>query len=614
MTWQKYFFTITLGLFFIGQGIFIIPNLAKASDAPADLLVDSISFSPTEPNAKDNVTVTVSIKNAGTTNLVDFTGIKSIQYNLPDFTTTNNVLNTISRNPTASAPIKPGESFTYTIKGYFTKSGSKTMSFMIDANYSIEESNESNNYKTQEVTVKLSTAEQTQMDLIAKNITVSVYRPLVGEKVTINVQGFLSSTSTLAAIGKPSYSFAGFTLINDVTKTVVPYPTENNPWSMLQNFEYTALGYFTSEGTKSLSFTVNPPSGYTDYNTGNNTATTTVTVDPILDLSLESMKVEKSTTTDSLVNLTANIKNKGNAFTSPFSVKVLLNDTFINNYSYSNGLKNGETKTHNSTISLAQFKTGTNAIRVELSEISGKEVNLNNNSSTANFITTSTPAVVTQPETETESESTSTPKTDTSISSWTTLEKSLVSTIDQNLTQRLKGYILLQVQANGQAWYLDPVTGQKYYLKDGPTAYEALRKFGLGITDTDLAKIPVGIEDRFFDTDTDGDGLNDTLEESLGTDLNKPDTDGDGYTDKAEIQSNYNPLGTGTKTIDANLTNRLKGKIVLQVQSLGQAWYINPKDGKRYYLKDGQAAYEIMRFLSLGITNTDLRKISVGEL
>jgi hypothetical protein len=41
---------------------------------------------------------------------------------------------------------------------------------------------------------------------------------------------------------------------------------------------------------------------------------------------------------------------------------------------------------------------------------------------------------------------------------------------------------------------------------------------------------------------------------------------------------------------------------------------VNPADGKRYYMKDGDIAYEIMRYLSLGITNKDLEKIRIGEL
>ncbi len=193
-------------------------------------------------------------------------------------------------------------------------------------------------------------------------------------------------------------------------------------------------------------------------------------------------------------------------------------------------------------------------------------------------------------------------------------EKSLVTSTNTTLVNRLNGYILLQVQNAGQAWYVDPKTDLKYYLPDGTAAYSALRKFGLGITNADLSKIPVGIESRFQDTDTDGDGLPDKLEEGLGTNPNNPDSDGDGYSDLTEVQTGYNPLGSGKLTFDTTLANRVKGKIVLQVQSKGEAWYINPKDGKRYYMKDGGAAYQIMRFLSLGITNSDLRTIPVGTL
>jgi hypothetical protein len=67
-------------------------------------------------------------------------------------------------------------------------------------------------------------------------------------------------------------------------------------------------------------------------------------------------------------------------------------------------------------------------------------------------------------------------------------------------------------------------------------------------------------------------------------------------------------------TLDLGLADKLKGRIVLQVESRGEAWYINPADGKRYYMKDGDSAYEIMRFLSLGITDANLEAIAGAEL
>ncbi|OIO47346.1 MAG: hypothetical protein AUJ28_00930 [Parcubacteria group bacterium CG1_02_37_51] len=194
-------------------------------------------------------------------------------------------------------------------------------------------------------------------------------------------------------------------------------------------------------------------------------------------------------------------------------------------------------------------------------------------------------------------------------------ERSSMTKIDRQLSSRLKGKILLQVESVGEAWYVSPDDSRKYYMKDGDTAYEMLRQFGLGITDADIAKIPVGIETRFADTDSDGDGLADQLEEGLKTDPYKSDTDSDGVSDGDEIlKNNTNPLGSGVLTYNSSLNSRLRGKILLQVESKGEAWYLNPDDGKRYYMKHGGAAYQIMRYLSLGITNNDLRKIDIGEI
>jgi len=201
-----------------------------------------------------------------------------------------------------------------------------------------------------------------------------------------------------------------------------------------------------------------------------------------------------------------------------------------------------------------------------------------------------------------------------SVSLWSDGEKKLVNTVDNNLVKRLKGYILLQVETHGEAWYINPLSEKKFYLKDGITAYVMLRKFGLGIKNNDLAKIPVGIETRFSDVDSDNDGLADKLEQGLGTDPDKQDSDNDGNSDGDEIKNGTNPLGSGNLSSNTKLIDRIRGRILIQVESRGEAWYVNPKDGKRYYMKDGEAAYQIMRFLSIGITNTNIRKVPVGDL
>jgi len=194
-------------------------------------------------------------------------------------------------------------------------------------------------------------------------------------------------------------------------------------------------------------------------------------------------------------------------------------------------------------------------------------------------------------------------------------EKARVKKADIKLAQKLSGRIVLQVQEKGEAWYIPVGQTKKYYLADGQSAFSMLRSVGGGISNNDISKIPVGIEKRFQDNDTDKDGLPDKLEEGLKTDLNKADTDGDGVSDGDEVlKKRTNPLGTGAMKTDARLVNKMKGRILLQVQSKGEAWYINPVDGKRYYMKSGDAAFEIMRYLSLGISNSDIAKIDVGEL
>ncbi|MBU1203434.1 hypothetical protein KKH39_05320 [Patescibacteria group bacterium] len=185
-----------------------------------------------------------------------------------------------------------------------------------------------------------------------------------------------------------------------------------------------------------------------------------------------------------------------------------------------------------------------------------------------------------------------------------------------SLADRLRGYILLQVQSHGEAWYVLPDSGERVYMKNGEVAFGLMRDTGLGISNINLVKVPVGIDSIAlpYDGDNDNDGLSNKTEESLGTDMNDADSDDDGYLDGEEIKNGYDPMGMGTLNYDYSLANRLKGRILLQVEDKGQAWYVNPSDGKRYYMNSGDAAYQIMRFLSLGITNADLNSISVqGE-
>ena len=53
------------------------------------------------------------------------------------------------------------------------------------------------------------------------------------------------------------------------------------------------------------------------------------------------------------------------------------------------------------------------------------------------------------------------------------------------------GRILLQVEENGEGWYVHPLYQKRYFLGRPQDAFEVMRKAGVGISDQDLAKIPV---------------------------------------------------------------------------------------------------------------------------
>ena len=114
--------------------------------------------------------------------------------------------------------------------------------------------------------------------------------------------------------------------------------------------------------------------------------------------------------------------------------------------------------------------------------------------------------------------------------------------------------------------------------------FNMLIQMGVPVSFGDLAKIQVADYNLSSGTDTDGDGLSDLAEEAMGTNKNNRDTDGDTYEDKAEILNGYDPLNKNKYPLDARYANSQKGKILISVNGNSEAWYVNPKDGKRYFL------------------------------
>lgn len=115
------------------------------------------------------------------------------------------------------------------------------------------------------------------------------------------------------------------------------------------------------------------------------------------------------------------------------------------------------------------------------------------------------------------------------------------------------GRILLQVEKNGEAWYVYPNSGQRYFLGRPAEAFAIMRQLSLGAKHDFI----------------------------LNTDI---------------------------------FPARLAGLILLDVEANGEAYYIYPVDLKKYYLGRPADAFKIMRELGLGISNSDLALIPIGDV
>jgi len=123
------------------------------------------------------------------------------------------------------------------------------------------------------------------------------------------------------------------------------------------------------------------------------------------------------------------------------------------------------------------------------------------------------------------------------------------------LATRLKGYVLLRVHAHGEAYYVNPTDGLAYYLANGAAAYQIMRNLGLGVSEKDYANFAAG---------------------------------------------------------NASLRNALRGRIALRVHAHGEAYYLCPRTGQTSYLKDGNAAFTIMRECGLGISEADFATLPLA--
>lgn len=192
---------------------------------------------------------------------------------------------------------------------------------------------------------------------------------------------------------------------------------------------------------------------------------------------------------------------------------------------------------------------------------------------------------------------------------FTIISGAIVFGAHDDADNRFRGRILLEVEKKGEAWYVDPKTGDRVFMGRPGDAFSLMRSMGVGIATKDLERIPIADSNLDTGTDSDGDTLSDDVERSFGSNPLKSDTDNDGFTDGVEVRSGYSPAGQGKYLLDLEFTKRKAGKIFLQVEQNGEAWYVHPKELQRYYLGRPSHAFDVMRKTGLGISTRDIAVI-----
>lgn len=125
----------------------------------------------------------------------------------------------------------------------------------------------------------------------------------------------------------------------------------------------------------------------------------------------------------------------------------------------------------------------------------------------------------------------------------------------------LKGQILLQSERGGSAWYTDPVTKRRYTLGTKKRALKVLRSRAVGVGSTVMKKIP-------------------------------------------RAKDNWDANETVFRTY--------KGRVILDINNRGVAWYVDPVTRKRYKMKNPKQTAKVIRAVGQPVKNTKLYKFKKG--
>lgn len=541
----------------------------------ADVEFSSLAIDKAKPLVNETVTITATFKNTGQCSLTDDSGWliadnnrvyppakKDILIELADLKGFNAITPVY---PSALFPLEPGSSLTYSFTGYYSAEGDKTFGLRFNDNKRLLESDWENNEKKISFSVYKDASARDQFGI--ENFRIE---PISTSSVRVKWE---TSEDAATSLKYKRYDQASYTEVSDEFGKIHSLDVEGLKQDNFYDFQVQATVGTVTVKSESIKYMM-PPSANLRLDFGPKAYETAT-----------SGKYEFDFTTNFISKGVLYLRQAGSGTFKDYAIGEDLDHKLI-----INPIEPGDYEYYLDLATLAGVKL--------VSQTYAFQYRNNLKTQTATGTADVLPA-----KTDTAGVSEQTKAT---VSDRIAVRVEKIK--DGKLYASLKGKIVLTVEANGEAYYIHPQKMERYYLGRPADAFAVMRDLGLGMTDANLKKIPLGLS-KANGLDTDKDGLPDMFEDAIGTDKGRKDSDGDGFDDLAELTSSHSPVGPGKSAYDLKFAQSQKGKIILQVEGKGEAWYVSPKDGKRYFLGRPDDAFSVMREQGVGISAKDFARL-----